>query len=275
MLFFYLFFLPCFFGSQCTSRNKNSDGWRVVRWTQVISRPACCCLSPGSIFVVGYKLIPSAEESPSPLLSVGVVIPNHARWLILPRIWDGINQAKKKERFNVCCIFLRLSTFKVSYSSLPSFHPGACACRQVGWRSFCGTLSVVCVLSCTRHGHLQSKEKKYAHFPYMHHLFFLLILRISTSFENKVDSLYVKDNNNNDSVGKKQGSHLLWREKKKKKNCLNNAWATCVGRGGRKRSDYTRDSPSLSFFFLTFVKFSVLFFVCLWFFHGLEGFSFI
>ena len=124
--------------------------------------------------------------------------------------------SKKKERFKVCCIFLRLSTFKVSYSSLPSFHPGACACRQVGWRSFCGTLSVVCVLSCTRHGHLQSKEKKYAHFPYMHHLFFLLILRISTSFENKVDSLYVKDNNNNDSVGKKQGSHLLWREKKTK-----------------------------------------------------------
>ena len=142
MLFFYLFFLPCFFGSQCTSRNPNSDGWRVVRWTQVISRPACCCLSPGSIFVVGYKLIPSAEESPSPLLSVGVVIPNHARWLILPRIWDGINQAKKKKR-TIQRLLYFLTTFHVqSFLFFPPFispwslcvSPGRLA--QLLWNTF-------------------------------------------------------------------------------------------------------------------------------------------
>ena len=36
----------------------------------------------------------------------------------------------------------------------------------------------------------------------------------------------------------------------------------------------TLEVPLHYLFFLTFVKFSV-FFLCLWFFHGLEGFSFI
>ena len=54
-------------------------------------------------------------------MTVGVVIPNHARWLILPRIWDGINQAKKKRNDSTSVVF-SYDFPRSKFLILPSLH---------------------------------------------------------------------------------------------------------------------------------------------------------